>query len=477
MSRRPKSPPKMARTEEAPKVSHFSALNGLAKFLVSEGSTLLIKGSAGAGKTTLALQLLGQLAPNGGGVYLSSRVSEHKLQSELPWVEFGSINQKGSNGFSDLRLGSPAAFVEEILDTVAKDGRVAAPAVVLDTWDGIAKEMPESDRLKSEKMLIAVADRSKTRMIFVSEEPERTTMDYLVDGIVELRREEKSERIFREIEVQKLRGTRIDQHKYIFTLEGGRFTLIPPYSPPVFTEPRPVAPVRDHGEYFSFGSPMLDNVFQGLRKGGTFTLVYDENVPYSALRLIEVSALINALNTGKGVVTVPLPGAPSSEVAELAAPFVSPGVYRKCLAIGSLGSGSDLQPPLYSVSDKVQAETSADINKLVSRVRDNSETKSVLIVESIDTFEAPFASNIESVLEGVGGRSGSVRTSETDALLLLIQQDSPIRSRILSLSRRYARLFMKDRSVVILGEKPSTPAYAIDHDPKNPILARLSLIV
>ncbi|MDE1854240.1 MAG: hypothetical protein KGI38_10925 [Thaumarchaeota archaeon] len=230
--RRPKPVMEEVTSESHRPGGEFTVLDGLASFLRHRGNTLLIKGYAGAGKTTLALQLLEQLAPEGSGAYVSSRVSQEKVQAELPWADFGKTSKTGA--FSDIRLGSPASFVEEALKLMMQKDKRGGAVVVLDTWDGIAKEMAEADRLKAEKMLIAAADASKARAIFVSEEPARSTMDYLVDGIVELKREEQFGRIFREIEVQKLRGTMIEQHKYLYTLEGGRFVLIPPYAvPPV----------------------------------------------------------------------------------------------------------------------------------------------------------------------------------------------------------------------------------------------------
>ncbi|MDE1854239.1 MAG: hypothetical protein KGI38_10920 [Thaumarchaeota archaeon] len=227
----------------------------------------------------------------------------------------------------------------------------------------------------------------------------------------------------------------------------------------------------------SFGSAALDGLFRGMRKGGTFALTYDEMVPFSAIRLVTIPAVINALNTGKAAFGVPLPGASNKEVADMIKPFVSPEAYRNCLAIGSLGTETDLEPPLYAITDSDPKEASARISELVARVIGKSETRSVLLMESLGTFEAPFATKIDSVVEEIGARSGAIRGSGTDALMLLIQHDSPIFSRMLAISGRYARLFTRDRSVVLIGEKPSTPAYALDHSPGNPLQAQLTLIV
>ena len=101
----------------------FDVLDGLAAFLRQEGNTLLIKGYAGAGKTTLALQLLNELSPRGPGAYVSSRVSQAKVHKELPWTEFGGKGENALKHFEDLRLGSPEYFLEEILKVMSKKGK------------------------------------------------------------------------------------------------------------------------------------------------------------------------------------------------------------------------------------------------------------------------------------------------------------------------------------------------------------------
>ena len=474
---RPARPKQTTRPATSPgRAPRFTAFDGLESFLSHQGSTLLIKGYAGAGKTTLALQLLTELAPRGEGVYVSSRVSERKLNEELPWTRFGDKKGAGTGAFEDLRLGSSETFVEEILKVVAGRSQ-GPPAVVLDTWDGIAKEMDPNERLKAEKMLVTVADSTRARTIFVSEEPERSTMDYLVDGIVEMKREERHGRVFREIEVQKLRGTMIDQHKYLYTLLDGRFTVIPPYDDPPLSTARPPAPAKADADLLTFGSPDLDRVFGGHRRGSVIVLVYDESVPYTAIRLVTLPAAVSALNAGHAVFDIPLPGTTNKEVAEVVRPFVPDEAFHDCLAIGSPGGDSDLLPPLYSVTGSEPRQASAKINDLLARIRRHSKSRSLLMVEALGPFEALYASRMDLFVEAIGARVGLVRSGGVDALIFLIQHDSAALSRTLAMSGRFARLLSRDRSVVILGEKPATPAYALMHSPDNPLLAKLVQIV
>ena len=58
--------------------------------------------------------------------------------------------------------------------------------IVFDSWDALAKELDPKERLRAEKTLIALANNSGAQLVFVSEEPGATTIDYLVDGILEM---------------------------------------------------------------------------------------------------------------------------------------------------------------------------------------------------------------------------------------------------------------------------------------------------
>ena len=51
------------------------------------GSSLFLKGSAGTGKTTLALQLIEEMGHPDKSFYLSTRVSDQSLYNQFPWLE------------------------------------------------------------------------------------------------------------------------------------------------------------------------------------------------------------------------------------------------------------------------------------------------------------------------------------------------------------------------------------------------------
>ena len=50
------------------------------------GHSLMLKGDAGTGKTTLALQVIEELADEQPDYYLSTRVSDEALFRQFPWA-------------------------------------------------------------------------------------------------------------------------------------------------------------------------------------------------------------------------------------------------------------------------------------------------------------------------------------------------------------------------------------------------------
>ena len=162
--------------------------------------TLLIKGLAGTGKTTVALEIL-KAAGKGKGAYVSSRVPKELLETHIPAMKETLHDQE----FLDIRLEDASSVLDLVMQlTEPKKYRT----IVFDSWDALAKELDQKERLRAEKTLMALAHNSGAQLVFVSEEPGATTIDYLVDGILELVMVEEQDRTVREFIIHKLRGTR-----------------------------------------------------------------------------------------------------------------------------------------------------------------------------------------------------------------------------------------------------------------------------
>jgi len=320
---------------------------------------------------------------------------------------------------------------------------------------------------------MALANNSGAQLIFVSEEPGATTIDYLVDGILEVVSVEEQDRAVREFIIRKLRGTKIPQHKYIFTLLEGKFTFFGPYTIPDYSKMSKFVQRPDIYGSYSFGSGALDRLFGGMIPGSTLAIEYDENVPYPALRAIELPPIINFLSMGRSAILLPLPGANEEQTNSILVKAVGESAVRDRFCILNVLRTSDLQ-----TADLPRSATPKEIHGVVTnettRLRKKSTDKSVLLVKSVSALENLFASDLDSLLEVTSQEIITLQQSH-DAHILFLPKDSPIRSRILSMSSSYAKMFVKDGTVLMFGVKPHTGIYALQHleDPASPSLTQL----
>ncbi|HEY7507099.1 MAG TPA: hypothetical protein VH621_05795, partial [Nitrososphaera sp.] len=106
---------------------------------------------------------------------------------------------------------------------------IKSPVIIIDSWDAIASFMDKEARLNNERVLQTWRERAGAKLIFISEKPDDTTLDFLVDGIVELRQSHHENTRIREIALLKLRGVRIDRPSFVYTLENSMFRSFAPY--------------------------------------------------------------------------------------------------------------------------------------------------------------------------------------------------------------------------------------------------------
>src|SRR5919199_1275731 len=223
---------------QKPKVSCIPS--ELLQFVQRDTYSLLIKGYAGTGKTTLSLTILRALNIKSNFFYISTGTSTRQLFLYYPWLdklieqpkelesEEVLANEYNLSIFEDARLDEPESLFERITNQLMD---VKAPIIIIDSWDAIASFMDQEARLNNERVLQIWRERAGAKLIFITEDPTDTTLDFLVDGIVELERKFYGSVMIRQITLSKLRGTTINKPSYIYSLNAGVFTSYESYRP------------------------------------------------------------------------------------------------------------------------------------------------------------------------------------------------------------------------------------------------------
>ena len=154
------------------------------------GHSLIIKGKAGTGKTTLVLQMLEEIFQGMDNFYLSSRVSDTSLYQQFPWLLSKERNERlihASKRFLETIHTEPKeadevqeAPVEETFDDALL---MTAPAVPSEVKS--AKALLKEFRLLNGSFPVSVDRTELSRVEGMFEPPEIETMDGEGEGFTQ----------------------------------------------------------------------------------------------------------------------------------------------------------------------------------------------------------------------------------------------------------------------------------------------------
>src|SRR3989449_8409874 len=259
-------------------------LDLISKFLESAGNVLLIQGPPGAGKTTLALELLQRVQATRMGstvvpparFYVPSRVPPNKLRKHFPWIHemHDPFSKKTSSdrpieGSDAIQVSEPDDVFNKVL--TLKRSRLKG-LMVIDSWEGVLRNTSEDGRRMIESAVLSDPEDSRVGVVLVSEGGRVGDLPNLVDGIVTLSSSELEGRRLRTIAVNKLRGLKVKSDRALFSLDKGKFNLLPNtrFDGNSSTKQSILSPVPHTKSFFSTGSRDLDTMLKrGSRKGSS----------------------------------------------------------------------------------------------------------------------------------------------------------------------------------------------------------------
>lgn len=316
------------------------------EFIDKGKQALLIKGAPGTGKTTLALELLA--SADGNGVFITDKLSQARLFDDFPWIQdhvsedqVFDISQAHTLRAKD-ELGLPEEYFElpdRLKPAVNSALSLEEGLIVFDHWDSIAgrfetMEKPYSgepwNRSEIERLLLDTFAGRDVNLVFATEDKGLSELDYDVSGTATLREiVDEMGRRFRELELTKLRGTRVPRPAYPFSLRGARFHAFTPVNnmpfywhvPDEVNTPPPI-PDPEPG-LVSTGWTGLGGLGEALVKGSINLLEVSECVGVNYAFLL-MPPLLNALNTGRKVIILPSTTTPVSTTASYVFRWIKP---------------------------------------------------------------------------------------------------------------------------------------------------------
>lgn len=321
----------------------------LREFLALPGpQTLLVRGPPGSGKSTLCLALL-EAAP-GQKLLLTSRVSQPELVRSFPWL--------GENGSSQLEIVDTSRLestLREVARVASQTSRViemgtgadrefseflwlpppiqdawsrlppdGGSIVVIDSWDALIEQYlgglgPSADsapdRGEVERILLRQLNRGRAHVVIVLERRDETQLDYLVNGVIVTERQLDHDRLERWLHLPKLRGIRIANGYYPYTVEGARFQCIEPIKAYSLDYRGRFEPEPDSiPGYLWPGSRSFAEVFGRLPLGKSSLFETDGEVPDRLVQTLLAPMIASAANAHGRALLIPSPALSARDI-------------------------------------------------------------------------------------------------------------------------------------------------------------------
>ncbi len=426
---------------------------------------ILIKGPPGVGKTSLAVRLLEYVE---SAAYISTRVGFEKLSKQNPRIKLledrGQLQElsllSGNVKYDDVRLGTPSIALEQLMNATMTDKEL----IILDSWDTMAKEMERTERLKTEKTIAAVIDASKSRAVFISEEPELTSTDYLVDVILTLDYVDLDGRRLRRISWDKLRGQGIFDQKSIYTLKDGRFALLskPKYE---IVHPKKFKPTPNTETHYSTGGTDVDEFLEGgIRKGAFILVELGDTVATDWVRPFFAAMRFNFMLNGGTCLAVPSSDITPEMILAATIPYVGEEVVRTRFRIMSYMPSHE-HHSIVDVRGKDMEDslkTQSDVLRQFSLSLKGTKAPNLSVL-SIDTYET-FASK-DRPLIGNYIVQGTAMQRQSGDVLMAFAKPSTSSLQVLSDNCDIHLKFEEVNGALILyAKKPPTSAYGVSYD-------------
>jgi KaiC/GvpD/RAD55 family RecA-like ATPase len=291
-----------------------------------QGQTLLVKGRAGTGKSTFVLSLLDELSQQlpdqfqvNNFIYLSTRVASENLQTQFPWAfeKFPTSNiidatplmmgipesQIGSEDTVEHRIvySDELTFISAVNDQLRD---LTSPVCVIDSFDAII-EAAQADPQRLTSALTNLGRSLYAKIILVLEGMEESPLDHIVDGILCVTKTQTEGRMWRSLQLIKLRGTSIDRGLQGFSLSNNHFSILHSYDNELAYRISDFQVIPHTAGRFSSGIKEMDTIFGGFRRGSTFFVDVLEGVSNEVVNTLVLSMIANFLRQQSGVIIVP----------------------------------------------------------------------------------------------------------------------------------------------------------------------------
>jgi len=459
------------------------------------GSLVLLAGNPGTGKTIFSMQFLHKGAEDYGenGIYVSFAENEDTIVHNLSRL-FGRDLRKREEGNGKVKILDFTTVTEKGLSTILEMileevTRLEAKRLVIDSFSAMAQAFKEpiEARLIIHNILGKLVRQLGCTTILIAEVPtgsERIGIsieEFVADGVIVLRKGDYDGRLIREIEISKLRGTKIERQKFLFTLSKG-FKVFTPFSNKKVGNPNKFEPKRGTKTHYPSGIPELDEILggEGYPRGSSVLFEMGENVPVEALDVVVNPTIANFIMRNRGFVTVPLIEYGPEDIRKMISSFTGEEKFDKFARITSYPNPMiDMNKPyIVAWQDPTVEHMDAieNFNRYIQAAVELSSRIGKNVIHLLSGDNLIYIT--QEFNSAVVGRSVIANRLGKDLMIYVSKPSIPEMTKVFAdILSIHFKIEERNGSMILFGEKPTTIIYTIEPDASRGCRVNLTPIV
>src|SRR3989442_9176923 len=359
-----------------------------------------------------------------------------------------------SEGTLEFDLGSDLPEIDMAYNAVEKN-LPQKTLILIDSINALAERYGIHPSKLINTLQKDLVESAGANVLFILEDSGETKLDYLGDGVVLFVSREYAGRRLRLMTIEKLRGTEVRQHKFLYTLDGARVRAFDIRPADRLGAPGPWSPVADLSkDEVSTGNEAFDALIGGVRRARIMCLEFGASVPSDYIDNLRLALICNFAGLGRGVAHVPPRKGSLDLLREIVAPHLDAGTFDQHVRVFETTSLGGMEVPKGAL---LMEGSNVDTDLKWSNVEYHlpKSQHPFLSVLSFDTLESVYG---PGVLEQLSGHIAAVRR-ELDLFIGLTTPLTATSQKLASMASQHIRVENLDGSIVLYGEKPHTELY------------------
>ena len=473
----------------------INSLDALIEGGFPRGSLILLAGNPGTGKTIFSMQFLFKGAEDHGesGIYVSFAENEDTIVHNISRF-FGHDLREKEKGNGKVKILDFTTVTEKglstVLEMILEEVTVLnAKRLVIDSFSAMAQAFKEpiEARIVIHNILGKLVRQLGCTTILIVEVPTGSEKigisieEFVADGAIVLRKDNYDGRLIREIEIPKLRGTKIEQQRFLFTLDKG-FQVFPPFSNKKLENTNRFEPTKGTKTHYPSGIPELDEVLggEGYPRGCSVLYELGENVPVDALDAVINPTFANFIMRKRGVIVIPVIEYGPEDIRRMVSSFTGEETFDEFARVMAFPN------PLIDMNKSYivvwQDPTVEDIdpienfNRYIKAAVELSSRLGKNIVHFLSGDNLAYV--VERFTSSVIGRSVIANRLGRDLMIYVSKPSIPEMTKVFAdtLSIHF-KIEERNGSMILFGKKPKTIIYNIEPDASRRCRVRLTPIV